>query len=67
MNIAHEKAAREQRLRAEINQARKENKAYVDNVEASKKIKGIEDRKRKRVGHGSDDVSPLLTISCTQL
>ncbi|KAI7871294.1 hypothetical protein BDF14DRAFT_1873587 [Spinellus fusiger] len=46
--IAYEKQAREQRLRAEISQANRENKNYIQNVERSKMHKSIQDKKRKR-------------------
>ncbi|KAI9024907.1 hypothetical protein CLU79DRAFT_745378 [Phycomyces nitens] len=50
--IAYERQAREQRLRAEIAQANRENKTYIQNVERSKMHKSIEEKKRKR---GDDD------------
>ncbi|KAK9704628.1 RNA-binding ATPase activator esf2 [Basidiobolus ranarum] len=55
--IAYEKAIREQKLRAEISQARKENKMYVDNVEKAKVIKGIQDKKKRKLDEG--DVVPI--------
>ncbi|ORY06280.1 hypothetical protein K493DRAFT_333167 [Basidiobolus meristosporus CBS 931.73] len=55
--IAYEKAVREQKLRAEISQARKENKMYVENVEKAKIIKGIQEKKKRKLDE--DDVVPI--------
>ena len=46
--IAYERAVKEQRLRAEMSQARKTNKEYIKNVERAKMVEGIEDRKQKQ-------------------
>eukprot|EP00795_Rhopilema_esculentum_P005441 gene5441-616_t len=46
--LAYEKAAREQRMRAEISQVRKEANFYLDNVEKSKAITAMEERKKKK-------------------
>ncbi|RIA93692.1 hypothetical protein C1645_709902 [Glomus cerebriforme] len=46
--IAYEKAARTQRLQAEISQARRENKEYLKNVEKAKMIRSMEEKKEKK-------------------
>ncbi|KAL1917302.1 uncharacterized protein VTP21DRAFT_4958 [Calcarisporiella thermophila] len=46
--IAYENAARQQRLRAEIAQAKRENQAYIQNVERAKMVKSMEERDAKR-------------------
>mmetsp|Transcript_25347 Transcript_25347/g.55546 ORF Transcript_25347/g.55546 Transcript_25347/m.55546 type:complete len:274 (+) Transcript_25347:127-948(+) len=46
--VAYERRVREQKLRVEMMQARRENAAYVDMVETGKKLDKIEERKRKR-------------------
>ncbi|RUS33046.1 hypothetical protein BC938DRAFT_473337 [Jimgerdemannia flammicorona] len=46
--IAFENASRQQRLRTEIAQAQRENKAYVANVERSKMVAKMEEKKRGR-------------------
>ena len=46
--VAYERRVREQKLRVEMMQARRENAAYVQMVEAGKKLDKIEARKRKR-------------------
>ena len=48
MLIAYEQAVREQQMRTEISQARKENQFYLSSVEKSKALKRIGERKRKR-------------------
>ena len=45
---AYEKAAREQKMRTEISQAKKEANFYIENVEKSKIIDAIEKRKGKK-------------------
>ncbi|XP_001627090.2 pre-rRNA-processing protein ESF2 isoform X2 [Nematostella vectensis] len=45
--IAFEKAAREQRMRTEISQAKKDANFYLESVEKSKAFQAMEDRKRK--------------------
>ncbi len=50
--VAYERRVREQKLRVEMMQARRENAAYVEMVETGKKLDKIEERKRKR-GDGS--------------
>ena len=51
--IAYEKAAREQRMRAEISQVKKETSFYLENVEKGKAIKAMQER-RKRKSHGTN-------------
>jgi len=46
--IAYEKATKEQRMRTEISQAKKEANFYLQNVEKGKAIDAMETRKRKR-------------------
>ncbi|XP_065909821.1 uncharacterized protein [Dysidea avara] len=46
--LAYEQAVKEQQMRTEISQARKENQFFLSSVEQSKALKKIEDRKRKR-------------------
>jgi ESF2/ABP1 family protein len=46
--VAYERRVREQKLRVELMQARRENAAYTKLVETGKKLDKIEDRKRKR-------------------
>ncbi|KAM7444753.1 Activator of basal transcription 1 [Porites harrisoni] len=52
--IAYEKATKEQRMRTEISQAKREANFYIQNVEKGKAIDAIETRKRKR-----DDQTPV--------
>jgi len=47
--VAYEKAVREQKLRAELSQAKRENNIFLKNVEKSKMVKDIEERKRKKL------------------
>eukprot|EP00794_Sanderia_malayensis_P013016 gene13016-14356_t len=54
--IPYEKAAREQRMRTEISQAKKEASFYLDNVEKGKVMTAMEKRKsRKRQKEGTTD------------
>jgi len=46
--VAYERRVREQKLRVEMMQARRENAAFVQMVETGKKLDKIEERKRKR-------------------
>lgn len=48
--VAYERRVREQKLKVEMMQARRENAAYVEMVETGKKLDKIEERKRKRNG-----------------
>lgn len=46
--VAYERRVREQKLRVEMMQARRENAAYVQMVETGKKLDKIQERKRRR-------------------
>merc|ERR1712241_237469 len=46
--LAYEKAAREQRMRAEIAQVKRETNAYLENVDTGKVISAIERKKKKK-------------------
>ena len=56
--VAYEKATKEQRMRTEISQAKKEANFYLQNVEKGKAIDAMETRKRKR----ADQVKLMYTI-----
>ena len=56
--VAYEKATKEQRMRTEISQAKKEANFYLQNVEKGKAIDAMETRKRKRA-----DQVRLCTVS----
>jgi ESF2/ABP1 family protein len=47
--VAYERRVREQKLRVEMMQARRENASYVELVETGKKLDRIDERKRKRM------------------
>ena len=64
MCIAYEQAVREQRMRTEISQAKRENSHYLASVEKGKEIEAIVQRKRKR-GATEKDVSTKPLVSCT--
>lgn len=49
--VAYERRVREQKLRVEMMQARRENAAYVQMVETGNKLDKIEERKRRRGEH----------------
>jgi len=51
---AYEQAVREQKMRTEISQAKRENTHYLENVSKGKEIEAIVGRKRKR---GVEEVS----------
>ena len=53
--IAYERRLREQKLRAEVNRAKRENNAFVAQVERAREIKKMEERKlaRQETGSGS--------------
>lgn len=51
--IAYEKQVRQSKLRAEIAQATRENKAFVKNVERSKMIEGIQAKRREKKGESA--------------
>lgn len=48
--VAYERRVREQKLRVEMMEVRKENASYIAQVEAGKKLDHIEERQRKRQG-----------------
>ncbi len=48
--IAYERAVREQRMREELNQARRENKAIMKHVELAKTVKKIEEKRAAKRG-----------------
>lgn len=47
-HTAYEQAVRDQQMRTEMSQARKENQFFLSSVEKGKALKRIEERKRKR-------------------
>jgi len=47
--LAYEKAAREQRMRVEISQVKKETSFYLDNVSKGKAINAMEKRKKRKL------------------
>jgi hypothetical protein len=47
-HVAYESAAREQRMRTEMSQAKRETQFYLESVDKQKEISAIEQRKRKR-------------------
>ncbi|KAJ3116032.1 RNA-binding ATPase activator esf2 [Phlyctochytrium bullatum] len=53
--IAYERAVRDQKLRAEMAAAKRENKAYLRNVAKAKMIEAIEKRKAKKAQEGAAD------------
>ena len=58
--VAYERRVREQKLRVEMMEVRRENASYIAQVEAAKKLDHIEERQRKRLekngGGGGKDV-----------
>ncbi|KAF9362476.1 Activator of basal transcription 1 [Mortierella sp. NVP85] len=64
--IAYENASRAQRLQAEISQAKRENKFILNNIEKSKMIKSIEEKKSaKRKGAEDYEDSGNGAVSST--
>ncbi|OZJ04749.1 hypothetical protein BZG36_01794 [Bifiguratus adelaidae] len=53
--IAYERAAKQQRLRAELSQMKRENSAFVANVEKSKMIANMEEKRKKRQQDSNED------------
>ena len=53
--VAYDRKLREGRRREELSRARKDSERYVQQVEKSKRIQQIQERKRKREGHAADD------------
>ena len=54
---AYERAARQQRLRTEVAQAKRENAFYLQNVEKARVLNIVEERKRKRNEADSGDAT----------
>ncbi|KAF9093733.1 RNA-binding ATPase activator esf2 [Mortierella sp. AD031] len=62
--IAYENASRAQRLQAEINQAKRENKSIMTNIEKAKMIKNMEEKKAaKRQASDMDTTSNKTTVA----
>jgi ESF2/ABP1 family protein len=63
--IAYEKATRDQKIRVETQQARRENRAYLKSVETAKMIEAIEDKKKKKAAAGlvSDAASSTKAVT----
>ena len=55
--ISYERRLREQKLRAEVNRAKRENNAFVAQVERAREIKKMEERKLARQGAGGGSSS----------
>ncbi|KAF8421266.1 hypothetical protein EV426DRAFT_609911 [Tirmania nivea] len=56
--IAHENAARQARLRAEVAQAHRENKTFARNVERAKMIENMKDSKKRRAPPSAEGAPP---------
>jgi ESF2/ABP1 family protein len=54
--VAYERRVREQKLRVELMQAKRENATYTQLVETGKKLDKIEERKKKQSGKESVDL-----------
>lgn len=65
ISAAYEQAVREQRMRTEISQAKRENTHYLASVEKGKEIEAIVQRKRKR-GATEEEVGWTLRMVDTQ-
>ncbi|KAI8385797.1 hypothetical protein BD560DRAFT_384387 [Blakeslea trispora] len=65
-HMAHERQARQQRLRNEIAQSSKENKAYIQNVEKAKMLQSMEEKKRKRQGQDQTEEEPQIKRTFAQ-
>ena len=48
LSLAYQKAVREQRMRTEISQAKREANFYLENVDKNKAFRAMDKRKRKR-------------------
>ena len=46
--LAYEAAVRQQKMRTEMSQAKRETRFYMENVDKQKEFSAIEERKRKR-------------------
>ncbi|KAJ1557893.1 RNA-binding ATPase activator esf2 [Nowakowskiella sp. JEL0078] len=60
--IAYERAVREHRLRTEMQQAQRENKEYISNVNKSKMVDAITERKKRK----AQDSAETKTVERTQ-
>lgn len=63
--IAYEKATRDQKVRFETQQARRENRAYLKSVANAKMIEAIEEKKKKKAASGlvSDAASATKAVN----
>lgn len=57
VTTAYENRVREQKVRLEIAQAKKENEAYLDKVEQSKQLEKMEERKKSSAASASATLS----------
>ncbi|KAL6155758.1 RNA-binding ATPase activator esf2 [Exserohilum turcicum] len=64
--IQNENAERASRLRSEISQDKKENKAFLENVERGKVASGIEATRRKRGDHVDEEKDDAGTVDTVQ-
>ncbi|GAA5796762.1 hypothetical protein EDC94DRAFT_618009 [Helicostylum pulchrum] len=65
-HMAHENQARQQRLRNEIEQSKRENKTYIQNVERAKMLKNMEQKKRKREGEPAEPAKQRISRTFEQ-
>ncbi|KAF9548730.1 RNA-binding ATPase activator esf2 [Mortierella hygrophila] len=63
--IAYENASRAQRLQAEINQAKRENKSILTNIEKAKMIKNMEEKKAAKRQASEMDSTPAASSTAT--
>ncbi|KAK3837881.1 MAG: hypothetical protein JOS17DRAFT_679966 [Linnemannia elongata] len=63
--IAYENASRAQRLQAEINQAKRENKTILTNIEKAKMIKSMEEKKAAKRQASEMDSTPAASSAAT--
>jgi ESF2/ABP1 family protein len=61
--LAYERAARQQRMQTELEQARRENKLYLQNVERGQLLDTIRTRKQERIAKTSASTS-TESVSC---
>jgi len=64
-NVAYENASRAQRLQAEINQAKRENKTILTNIEKAKMIKNMEEKKAAKRQASEMDSTPAASSTAT--
>ncbi|KAI8899340.1 hypothetical protein BC833DRAFT_524853 [Globomyces pollinis-pini] len=60
--LAYEMKVKEQRLRAEMSQAKRENSMYLKNVQKAKAIDAMETKKRKKFESGESTEAPTQSI-----